>query len=159
MPILAKSGRVVIAESIKARPVHVAWGSGDGAWIEPPSEDVDATALVNEIGRRLADVVSYVVPDEDGLIELSTGRFSLSEAPTNHLYIQVKFTFGDEPSGVIREIAAIVGTVTDPALPAGQRYFTPAQVVEPGRLMHLENLPPIFRSSAIEETFQIVITF
>lgn len=159
MPILAKSGRVVIAESIKVRPIHVAWGYGDGAWVTPPSEDVNATGLVDEIGRRVADEVAYVVPDEDGLIELSTGRFSISETPTNHLYIRVKFTFSDEPSGVIREIGAFVGTVTQAGLPAGQRYFTPEQVVSPGRLLHLENLPPIFRSPAIEETFQIVITF
>lgn len=159
MPILTKSGRVVIAESIQSRPVHIAWGLGDGEWLTPPSEDIDATALINEVGRRTADLVQYVTPDEEGTIVLPTGSYSVSATPTNHLYIKTKFTFTDAPSSEIREISAIVGTVPVAGLPAGQRYFTPAQIANPGRMLHLENIQPIYRSPAIEETFEIVVTF
>lgn len=160
MPILTKSGRVVIAESIKARAVHLAWGAGDGDWTtSPPAEDADATELISEIGRRTADEVSFVLPDPDGLIVLPTGTFTLSVTPTNHLYIKAKFTFSDAPSSVVRELAAFVGTVTQAGLPAGQKYFTPDQITNPGRMLHLEHFQPIYRSPAIEESFEIVITF
>ena len=159
MPILTKSGRVVIAESIAARAVHVAWGTGNGAWVTPPSEDPDATALLAEVGRRTATEIAYVVADEDGDIVLPTGTFSRSVSPTNSLYVSARFEFAEASSSVIREIGVFVGTVTDAGLPGGQQYFTPVQVTTPGRLLHLENFAPIFRSPAIRESFEIVISF
>lgn len=163
MPILTKSGRVVIAESIAARPVHLAWGTGDGAWLTPPSENPDATALMAEVGRRVASEVSYAVPvtnpGDPAEIELPTGRFNRSATPTNHLLIVANFDFADASSSVIREVGVFSNTQIIDGLPPGQRYFTPAQVASPGRLLHLENLQPIFRSPAIRESFEIVITF
>lgn len=159
MPILTKSGRVVIAESIAQRPVHVAWGLGDGAWLTPPSENPNALTLMDEIGRRTANVVGYVVADPDGAIILPSGRFTESPTPTNALLIEVTFDFADAPSSVIREFAVFVGTETDPGLPSGQRYFTPDQVTSPGRILHLENSPPIYRSPEIRPGFKIVVVF
>lgn len=159
MPILTKSGRVVMAESISSRPVHIAWGTGDGAWTTTvPPENVDAVALMSEVGRRTA-TIGFVTPNEAGDIVLPNGTFSASATPTNHLYMKAKFTFGDASSAVIREIALFVGTEVIPGLPAGQEYFTPAEVAAPGRMLHLEHFVPIFRSSAIEETFEVVVTF
>lgn len=159
MPILTNSGRVVIAESIAARPVHLAWGSGNGSWVTPPSEDSNATALLNEIGRREATEVGYAVPDAGGDIILPTGTFSRSLTPTNHLLVVTNFDFADAQSSVIREVAIFVGSTMVGGLPIGQKYFVPAEVATPGRLMHIENIAPIFRSPAIRENFEIVITF
>lgn len=159
MPILTKSGRIAIAESIAARPIHVAWGTGDGTWITPPAEDADATALMGEVGRRTASEVAYVVPDVAGDIELPTGRFTRSLTPTNNLFVHTQFEFTDASSNVIREIGIFVGTETDSGLPPGQTYFVPSEVTDPGRLLHLENLAPIFRSPAVRESFDVVIIF
>jgi hypothetical protein len=159
MPILTKSGRVVIAESISLRPIHCAWGTGDGAWTVPPSEDADATSLIAEVGRREASEVAFVVPDVDGDIILPSGNYSRSGTPTNHLLIVTNFDFGDASSTVIREIGIYVGTTVVGGLPGGQKYFVPAEVATPGRLLHVENMAPIFRSPAIRENFEVVITF
>jgi len=159
MPILTKSGRVCIAESVSLRAVHIAWGTGDGSWVTPPSEDPNATALLTEIGRRTADTVAFVVPDVAGAIVLPTGSFSLSVTPTNNLYIKTSFDFADASSSVIREIGIFIGSVMVGGLPGGQRYFAPSDVADPGRLLHLENIEPIFRSPAIRESFESVITF
>lgn len=163
MPILTKSGRVVIAESIAARAVHLAWGVGDGVWTVPPSEDPDATALQAEVGRRVASEVTYAVPVTNPLdpaeIELPTGRFNRSVTPTNHLLVSASFDFADAPSSVIREIAIFSNTQVNGGLPPGQEYFLPADIASPGRMLHLENIAPIFRSPAIRESFEIVITF
>lgn len=159
MAILAQTGRVVIAESIALRPLHLAWGEGDGAWIEPPAEDAGATGLINELGRRTVTQVQYVIPDEEGEIELPGGNYTLSESPTNHLLITTVFDFGDASSDTIREIGLFAGTETGEGLPGGQKYFIPSEVTNPGRLLHIENVGPIFRSVVIKETFKIVITF
>lgn len=159
MPILTKAGRIIMAESIKLRAAHIAWGAGDGSWTTTiPSEDINATLLMSEIGRRVA-TVDFVTPDVAGDIILVNGRFSLSATPTNHLYFKTKFTYTDAPSSVIRELAVFIGATVDSGLPPGQEYFTPAQVTTPGRMLHLEYFPPIFRSIAIEETFGVVVTF
>lgn len=160
MSILTKSGRVVIAESIQLRALHMAWGTGDGAWTtSPAAEDPDSTALLAEIGRRTVDEASFVVPDVAGSIILPSGNFNPSVTPTNHLYVRTKFVFTDAPSSVIREMAIFVGSTMIGGLPGGQRYFTPAQVATPGRMLHLQNFQPIYRSPAVEESFEVVISF
>lgn len=160
MAILTKSGRVVIAESIAARAVHFAWGTGDGSWDAPPTESVASTGLLNEVGRRVATVVGFVVADVAGTIILPNGgRFSLSATPTSNLYVKAEFDFTDAQSSVIREAAVFVGTQVFAGLPSGQKYFTPDQVTNVGRLLQIENFAPIYRSPAIRETFQTVIEF
>jgi hypothetical protein len=160
MSILVDAGRVSIAESIALRPIHLAWGSGDGVWVTPPAESLAATALQTEIGRRVATEVAFVTPDAGGNIVLPNDAvFNRSVTPTNHIYIRTAFDFEDGLSEVIREIAVFVGTTTSGALPPGQEYFTPAQVTSPGRMLSLENIGPIYRSPAIRESFEVVITF
>lgn len=159
MTILVQSGRVAIAESLAARPLHVAWGAGDGAWLTPPSEDGSATSLLSEIGRRQVGSVLYVLPDVAGLIVLSNGSFTQSATPTKYLYLRTEFDFLEAQSAVIREIAVFVGSTTVGGLPAGQRYFVPAEVATPGRMLSMQNIVPIYRSPAIRENFEIVIQF
>lgn len=159
MPILTNSGRVAIAESIKAQPIHVAWGSGDGDWLEPPVENIDATALLNELGRLVATSVEFVTPDEAGNISVPGGTFAVSATPTEHLLITANFEFSNAPSAVIREMGVFTGTEIVGGLPAGQTYFLPAQISDAGRMLHVENFAPIYRSPAIRESFQIVISF
>lgn len=159
MAILAKSGRVVIAESVAVRPLHLAWGLGDGAWTTPPAENNNATALLSEVGRRTIDTVQFVVHDEAGSIILPNGRFSVSATPTNNLLVSVQFDLLDASSSVIREYALFAGTETVAGLPVGQRYFIPSEILSPGRLLHVGNIQPIYRSTAIREGFRVVITF
>ena len=160
MPILTQDGRIAIAKSLAEQPLHLAWGDGDGLWTTTvPPEDTEATELMNELGRRTVTQVGYVVPDVNGTIELPTGKFSLSATPTNHLYLSTQFEFSDASSSVIREIGVCVGSQMVGGLPVGQTYFAPAQVADPGLLMHVEHFQPIYRSPAIRESFEIVITF
>lgn len=161
MPILTNSGREAIANALAKLPLHVAWGTGDGAWITPPSENNEATALMAEIGRRKVTQWKFVVPDPDGTIEVPTGKFSFSpgNAPTNHLWMQANFDFSEASGAEIREVAVYSGTTVDPGLPSGQMYFTPDQVVEVGLMLYLDNITPIFRSPSIQENIEVVITF
>lgn len=160
MSILTQSGRVAIAESLALRPVHVAWGTGDANWTTPPTEPAGATALLNEIGRRIATEVGYVTPSQTGEITLPNGdRYTRSVNPTNNLLVVCNFDFTDAQSAQIREIGIFVGTQVNTGLPAGQQYFTPSQIANQGRLIHLEYIAPIFRSPAVREYITTVITF
>lgn len=160
--ILPHAGRVAIADAISRRPLHMAWGLGDGAWLDPiPSPAINVTALMNEVGRRTITDWKFVVSDPTGSIEVDTGRFSLSpgNAPTNNLYVTCRFDFTDAPGAVIREIALFTNTDVAGGLPPGQAYFLPAQVTAQGMLIYVQNITPIFRSPAIQENFEAVITF
>ncbi len=160
MAVLVNSGRAAIALAISQQPIHLGWGSGDPAWdASPVPEPVDATGLVNEIGRRSAMQVSFVTPDDQGGIVVPTGRFALVPGPTNHLYLAFRFDFEDAPAATIREVGVFIGTTTDPALPAGQMYFEPQDLTETGTLLVLERTVPIIRTAATRETFEFVVSF
>lgn len=161
MATLPLSGRAAIANAISKRPIHIAWGSGDGAWLTPPPESSSATGLQAELGRRVATQWIYVVPDESGPISVASGRYSASpgNAPTRHLYVTVDFDYGEAPSAVVREVAIFSDTVVNTGLPPGQAYFTPGQLTSPGIMLYIENLVPIFRNPQTTENFSVVITF
>jgi hypothetical protein len=103
--------------------------------------------------------VQYVVPDAVGSIVLPEGRFSPSATPTRSLYIRTDFDFSEATGAAIREVGLFVRAVIQAGLPAGQRYFTPSQVTNPGRLLHLKNFQPIYRFPNNRERFEIVMTF
>ena len=50
-----------LAAALASQTLHFAWGTGDAAWdTAPVPEPIDATALVNEVGRRLVTQVQFV---------------------------------------------------------------------------------------------------
>ena len=159
MSVLVNSGRAVIAESVAARPIHLAWGTGDGQWNTPPSEDVAATALMSEVGRRKATQVSYVAPDDAGDIIVPTGRFTPSNVPTGHLYLVFRFDFEDAAKEVIRELGVFVGTQQKGTVPAGKLYLLPNELAETGTLLLLGHISPLYRNAASRQTFEFVISF
>ena len=159
MATLTHSGRAALAAALAAQTLHFAWGTGDPAWESAPvPESVDATALEHEIGRRLVTQVQFVIDDPAGEIVVPTGRYSVSATPTRHLLFRIAYDFADAPAAVIREVALFAGTEVLAGLPAGQRYFEPAQIVAPGTLVAIERVTPIPRTPATRETFEHVIT-
>ncbi|QEL57058.1 hypothetical protein [Chromobacterium paludis] len=159
MATLTHSGRTALAAALASQTLHFAWGVGDAAWDDKPvPEPVDATALLSEVGRRLITEVRFVTEDPAGEVVVPTGRYRVSADPTRHLLLRIAFEFGDAAASVIREVAVFAGTRTKPDLPAGQRYFTPDQMVAPGTLVALERITPIHRSPATRETFEHVIS-
>lgn len=160
MAILTNSGRIAMAMSVKAQPIHMAWGSGNATWDTTPAPElITAEALLAEVGRRKASYVNYCTPDAAGAIIVPTGRFTESATPTKHLYMRFAFDFTDAPTSIIRELAVFVGTLTDPALPSGQMYFEPGQVTDTGTLLVIEHIQKFERSASVRQTFEFVVTF
>jgi hypothetical protein len=159
MRSLKTSGRIAIAESIMARPLHIAWGAGDGSWTTPPAPPTGQLALLAEVGRHTATVASFVVADAAGAIVTPTGRYTLSATPTSSIYILANFEAANAPSAIIREVAVFVGSEPLTGLPIGQTYFEPAELQSAGRMLEFENVAPIYRSPVANESFAFVITF
>lgn len=160
MPSKQLDGRVLTAEWLSQQPLHLAWGAGLPAWDAVPSaEPVDATALEAELGRRTVTEVGFVVPDELGQIETPQGNYVLSDEPTRWLYVRTVFAFDEEPEARIRELGLFVGTQVQAGLPAGQRYFTPAQVTNPGRLYLLDRGQNLLRNGNVRAAFEYVLPF
>lgn len=160
MPSKQLDGRVLTAEWLSQQPLHLAWGAGNPAWDDVPSpEPVDATALVAELGRRTVTQVGFVVPNVDGQIETPQGNYALSGVPTRWLYVRTVFAFNEEPTARIRELGLFVGTEVAGGLPPGQRYFTPAQVTDPGRLYLLDRGQNLIRNGSVRPAFEYVLPF
>lgn len=160
MPTKQLDGRIAQAELVAAQPFHIAWGTGDPAWDqESEPEPTNVRTLVNELGRRQAKQVAFVNPDPAGTIETPQGNFSLSAEPTRYLYVSVVFDFDEEPTARIRELGVFISCETDPALPAGQKYFTPDQVTAPGRLVLLDRSQNFPRNGSVRPAFEYVFPF
>lgn len=156
---LQDAGRIALAIALKAMPMHLAWGNGLPDWdTTPEAEPTDATALVAEVGRRKVTSVEYVTPDAAGAIVMPGGeRFTVSAQPTAWLYVRTVFDFEDATGQTIREVGLFVGGTTDGALPPGQHYFTPAQVLTPGRLYLLDRGERIERNGTTYQAFDYVL--
>jgi hypothetical protein len=158
--VLTKSGRTAIASSVRDQRIHLAWGEGSEFWNATPEiEDDLATALVKEVGRRIADEVHFVVGDDDGEFVTPSGRFRAVDYPTNNLYMRFTFDFENAANKTIRELGVFTGTEINPELPIGQKYFEPQEIVNSGILLVLERTVPLIRTAATRESFSFVITF
>ena len=105
MAILVNSGRTARASALLAKSFYMAWGSGNSAWDTVPVDPViNNTGLIAEVGRRLVSLSGFCTPNESGNIIVPNGKFSLSGAPTNHVYLRFNFDFTDGVGENIREI-------------------------------------------------------
>ncbi|WP_353282446.1 hypothetical protein [Wolbachia endosymbiont (group A) of Myopa testacea] len=121
-----------------------------------PPESITSEKLLNELGRRTADEALFCTGDENGELLTPSGRFKSSDVPTNNLYLKFTFDFTDAANQVIRELGVMVGTRVKEA---GQRYFEPKDIEDPGILLVLEHTVPLIRTAATRETFSFVVTF
>ncbi|GAB7080887.1 hypothetical protein [Megalodesulfovibrio paquesii] len=171
---LTHSGRAGMAQALAAMPLHFAWGSGNAAWDDDPTAQhlaqslVEAVALNNELGRRAVTAIGYVTPDPEGEITVPVGRQpdgAVVEAryravlePTPFLYLRANFDFADASDQVVREVGVFLNTATRADLPPGQRYFTPDQLDDAGRLLAIQRMDPVIvRSPAVRQTFDFVL--
>lgn len=159
MSVLTDSGRAALARALKEQTLYLAWGGGNESWgNEPPPPDPEKTALINELGRKALFTSLYVMPDEEGGIVLSTGRYRVSETPTPHLYLKFLFDYEDGVGSSIRELGIFAGGKIEEGLPPGQTYYVPGEVEEPGILLLYETREPLLRKASERNEFEYVIS-
>jgi hypothetical protein len=162
MSLLTLTGRIAIATAVrdKADSIYLAWGSGDSAWDTTPVDvDDTLTELEDEVGRRLLTYSAFVVEDDEGEIVTPSGSYTISANPTTNLFMRFAFDTTDSPSAIIREVGLFTdGTVND-GLPPGQKYFSPAEVDDPGIMAAVERFTHFTRSPDVRQTFEFVWPF
>ena len=147
MAIVTISGRAGMARSIKHCPLFIAWGQGESDEITTKvNENPSQTSLFREIGRRVIDNVQFVNADDQGDLVTPSGRWTISQTPTNNLYISAEFDFSDGNGYTVREFGLFLNTVTNDDLSIGQKYFLPTEIEDPGELLMLENTVSIIRT-------------
>jgi hypothetical protein len=161
MATLTTSGRAGLAASVAARNIFLGLGAGSASWDAEgtPPEAITTSALVAPVGFRKAAQVSFVLPATEGGIVLPSGRYDLSAAQTNYLYLRFTLDFENASTATIRETGILLDTVVNAGLPVGQMFFGADEVTNPGTLYLLEHVPAIIRTPATRETFEFVLTF
>lgn len=142
MSIFTHAGRAALAEIVLSRPIHLALGLGEDSWgTPPPAPDYDVVALKREIGRKKLFRGLFVHPDDHGTLILPGDRkYSISDTPTRHLYLQFLFDYNEGAGGAIRELGLFLNTKAKADLPPTQTFFRPEELENGGTLLLLEHL-------------------
>ncbi len=160
MAILTETGRTELTKYIASTQIYLGWGRGDPLWQStPPEGSVDQFELEDIVGYRKAKQIKYCQPDNNGIISVPHGQYSLSKTPTHHLFCEFSFDFEDALGETIRELGLMVGTQAKVNVPSGKHYLLPEEVENKGTLLLVENRLPLFRDQGVRETFEFVITF
>lgn len=160
MAIFVTDAPSAVAVAIKETGVWVAWGRGSDSWdMAPEPEPADAGSLVDEIGRRRAQVIQFVTPDPAGDIIVPQGAFAIHPEPTGNLYVRCNFANTDGVGESLREGGVFIGTALVAGLPAGQEYFTPGNIASIGRMLMLERFAKITRSVDFGVSLEFVVSF
>lgn len=169
---LTNVGRAAIAKAICAREIAIGWGSGQASWDSMAESALpnllERTALYAPVGYRKTAAKGYCTPSSNGDIIVPIGqlpdgtvdvtRYAASSTPTPYLYFRANYDFGDASTATIREIGLFMDTVYKSGLPAGQQYYTTAQVQTPGELLSMQILKPvILRSASIRQMIEFVL--
>ena len=142
MAILTYSARIAWARYLLSRDLYLAIGRGKSSWdTEPEAIDYNATALINEVGRKKMTRSFFVVEDDNGIYEMPSGRkYAYSGTPTRQIYLNCEFNYGEGVAAPVREVGVFVDTEIRSGLPETQTYFTPDQIKNVGNLILLEHL-------------------
>ncbi|NUZ11747.1 hypothetical protein HUZ36_13250 [Pseudoalteromonas sp. McH1-7] len=160
MATLTQQGRKALARLLSQQAIHLAWGKGDPSWDDTLSPTpTNTTQLTSLIGYRKAKQIRFCEPDEQGEIQVPSGKFSLTDTPSQHLYCQFTYDFEDGLGEHIRELGLMLGTTAKANVPAGKYYLAPDEVAQPGELILLEHRTALFRDQGVRETFEFVISF
>lgn len=159
--ILVETGHTKLAEEMYDEDFRLGWGSlpsGTGWADAPDPEDLGSTELILEVGRIIAQVKEYVLPDNNGVIDIDGVKWTISGVPTKFVYLKFVFEQEMNSSDSIYQLGVFTNTVPSPGSEA-EPYLQPSNIDNTGKLLLLENQPVVFRNSATREIFEYVITF
>jgi hypothetical protein len=159
--ILVEKGHIKLAKEMFDEDFRLGWGTlptADEWGNNPPAEDLDATELVAEVGRIKTQTKNYVLPDDNGLIEIDGIKWAVSTEPTKYVYMKFVFEQDMNSADTIYQLGIFSDTVPE-AGKETEDYLLPTEIDNVGELLLLENQPAVYRNSATREIFEYVITF
>jgi hypothetical protein len=173
MGLITEAGRAAMAKAVKEQTIFLAVGRGNPEWGDDnaPPEDSNAAALLDEIGRKALSRSLYVIPDENGDIEVPTSitddgdggynvtveKYAQSGTPTRYIYVEFKLDYTDAVNMTIRELGIYLGATLKNTLPGGQTWFTADDFEDGGLLFEIEHRQPYIRVVNQRPVFSWVI--
>lgn len=125
-----------------------------------PDPDGTEIRLQAELGRREANSVQFVTPDENGtIITVGNKKWAISSKPTRYLAVTVNFNAADEPAAILREVGMFINGKLKPSGATATGYYPVSAVTDPGSLYLLDRTDPVIRSPADGRTYIYVVTF
>lgn len=160
---MTKQGSLVLASLFKGRTdTYVAVGKmpeGQTEWVSPPPEDINAITLLNEIGRHRVTLTNYVEQDPLGVIGVNNIYYNPTLTPTNLVYVKFVFDVGNAGSERVCQFGIFTEVTKQIAIPGGQNYLLPAEVLDSGKLFFNLNVVPFTVDPLKKLTFDTVIRF
>ncbi len=157
------SGHEALAKLFKERSDYHLGISGQGAlppWTTvPPVPDFDSVTMAEEYARRKVTNVSYAEPDVTGEIGWEGSLWSLTSSITKYVYLNFSFEPSEGVGLEISQLGIFVGTVPQGAVPPGQYYLEPADILEAGTLMYLQNIVPRTFTAFEKPIYEMILTF
>jgi len=159
--VLTEVGHTTLSETMFPKEFFLAWGDlplGEEWDRVPPTEDVNATELIAEVGRVKYLAKEYVVADTTGVLDVDGIKWSISTNPTKYIYLKFQFDQTMNSDSAIFQL----GLFTDVVPVAGKEaetYLLPADIDDIGNIVLIENQAVVYRNSATKEVFEFVITF
>ena len=111
----------------------------------------------DSVGKRLGVKAYGGETVSAGSIIVPTGRYQPAVTPTHYLHLRFDFDYADAAGETVREAALFMGSILRGGLPAGQRYFPPADVLNPGIMLAVERFPGIARTNVVRQVFEYVL--
>jgi len=98
MAILTNDGRALITRLMSEQTAFMAWGKGKDTWASgTPLPSPESNQLSSTVGFRKAIQVRFCKPDNAGVINVPSGKYTFTDAPGRHLYGYLT-TWGSESS-------------------------------------------------------------
>jgi len=159
--VLTEVGHTSLSEVMFPKDFFLAWGDlplGSEWDRTPPTEDINSTHLIEEVGRIKFLAKEYVIPDDAGIIDVDSIKWSISTSPSKYIYLKFQFeqTMNSESSiyqlGLFTDVVPVAGKETED-------YLLPGDMDDEGKVVLIENQAVVYRNSATREVFEFVITF
>lgn len=159
--VLTEVGHTTLSETMFPKDFFLAWGDlplGSEWDRTPPTEDVNSTTLIEEVGRIKALAKEYVTPDVAGVIDVDGLKWTVSGTPSKYIYLKFEFAQTMNSDSAIYQLGIFTDMVPATGFEANT-YFIPAEIQDVGNIVLLENQAVVYRNSATKEVFEFVITF
>ncbi len=161
---LTEIGHVRLAEFLESETYWLAWGEADNEMENVP-ESPGTTKLLTEVGRTQELFCGFVIPDENGAIEVGGQKWSPTDpitTPSKFLYLKFEFLEANNSDKVIKQLALYTGTGHDAT--AGDFLDTQVGGTDElkrndGTFFEYMNIADITRNDSTKEVFDMILTF
>lgn len=164
--VMTNVGHVAIATAVKNADFWLCLGGlpedFESPWTikdDPPAFDPEATELLLPYGYRKATRVLFAYEDPNGIIVVAGKRWSVTEEPTKHVYLEFIFDNEDIVGKTIYQKGIFMNLKPKEGIPEGKLFLLPDEVEDKGILVFGQNIKPFYSDEGVRQFHHFVLTF